>query len=108
MIARLDLRHRKQGQTSLIFRDPDQNAAHEKVLSSLRSQSERDRARQVLVGAMRVIDQHWAYDAAPSGVRDESLTIIASSPRSRGAAGGGLVTFDGLKLHPKGRVLFAW
>ena len=108
MIARLDLRHRKQGQTSLIFRDPDQNAAHEKTLAALRSQSERDRARQVLVGAMRVIDQHWAYDAAPSGIRDETLNIVATSPRSRGASGGGLVTFDGLKLHPKGRALFAW
>src|SRR5690606_19998310 len=64
MIARLDLRHRKQGQTSLIFRDPDQNAAHEKVLATLRTQTEQQRAQQVLVGAMRVIDQHWAYDAA--------------------------------------------
>lgn len=108
MISRLDLRHRKQGQTSLIFRDPDQNAAHEKALSALRSQSERDRARQVLVGAMRVIDQHWSYDAAQSGIRDETLTLVATSPRSRGASGGGLVAFDGLKLHPKGRCLFAW
>jgi len=108
MIARLDLRHRKQGQTSLIFRDPDQNTSHEKALSALRTQTERERAQQVLVGAMRVIDQHWAYDAAPAGIRDDSLTVIATSPRSRGASGGGLVTFDGLKLHPKGRVLFAW
>jgi hypothetical protein len=108
MIARLDLRHRKQGQTSLIFRDPDQNTAHEKALSALRTQPEQQKARQVLVGAMRVIDQHWAYDAAPAGIRDEVLTVIGTSPRSRGASGGGLVTFDGLKLHPKGRALFAW
>lgn len=108
MIARLDLRHRKQGQTSLIFRDPDQNAAHEKALSALRPQTERDRARQVLTGAMRVIDQHWTYDGAASGIRDETLNIISTSPASRGASGGGLVTFDGLKLHPKGLVLFAW
>jgi len=108
MIARLDLRHRKQGQTFLIFRDPDQNSAHEKVLSTLRTQTERKRAEQVLVGAMRVIDQHWAFDAAPSGIRDESLTVIATSPAAKGKQPGGLVTFDGLKLHPKGRVLFAW
>lgn len=108
MIARLDLRHRKQGQTSLIFRDPDQNTAHEKALSALRAQPDRQRAQQVLVGAMRVIDQHWAYDASASGIRDEALTVIATSPRSRGASGGGLVAFDGLKLHPKGRALFAW
>jgi hypothetical protein len=108
MISRLDLRHRKQGQTSLNFRDPDQNAAHEKTLLALRTQSERDRARQVLVGAMRIIDQHWSYDATPSGVRDETLTVIATSPRSRSSSGGGLVIFDGLKLHPRGRVLFAW
>ena len=108
MIARLDLRHRKQGQTSLIFRDPDQNTAHEKALSALRTQPEQQRARQVLVGAMRVIDQHWAYDAAPAGIRDDALTVIGTSPRSRSTSGGGLVTFDGLKLHPKGRALFAW
>jgi hypothetical protein len=108
MIARLDLRHRKQGQTSLIFRDPDQNTAHEKALSTLRTQTEQQRAQQVLVGAMRVIDQYWAYDRAPAGIRDDTLTVIGTSPRSRGASGGGLVTFDGLKLHPKGRLLFAW
>lgn len=108
MIARLDLRHRKQGQTALIFRDPDQNGAHEKALSALRTQTERQRAEQVLVGAMRVIDQHWAYDAAPSGIRDDSLTVIATSPVAKGKQPGGLVTFDGLKLHPKGRALFAW
>lgn len=108
MIARLDLRHRKQGQTSLIFRDPDQNGAHEKALSALRTQAERQRAQQVLVGAMRVIDQHWAYDAALSSIRDDSLTVIATSPLAKGKQPGGLVTFDGLKLHPKGRVLFAW
>lgn len=108
MIARLDLRHRKQGQTSLIFRDPDQNGAHEKALSALRTQAERQRAQQVLVGAMRVIDQHWAYDAAPSGIRDDSLTVMATSPLAKGKQPGGLVTFDGLKLHPRGRVLFAW
>lgn len=107
MIARLDLRHRKQGQTSLIFRDPDQNAAHEAALSALRTHTEQQRAQQVLVGAMRVIDQHWAYDAVASGIRDETLTVIGTAPRSRGASGG-LVTFDGLKLHPRGRVLFAW
>ena len=108
MIARLDIRHRKQGQTSLIFRDPDQNAAHEQALAALRAQSERDRARQVLVGAMRVVDQYWPYDAVESGIRDELLTVIGTSARSRGGAGGGLVSCDGLKLHPKGRVLFAW
>lgn len=108
MIARLDLRHRKQGQTSLIFRDPDQNGAHEKALAALRTQTERQRAEQVLVGAMRVIDQHWACDAAASGIRDDSLTVVATSPVSKGKQPGGLVTFDGLKLHPKGRVLFAW
>jgi len=108
MIARLDLRHRKQGQTSLIFRDPDQNSAHENALSALRMQTERERAVQVLVGAMRVIDQHWAYDAAGSGIRDDSLTVIATSPLAKGKQPGGLVTFDGLKLHPKGRALFAW
>ena len=108
MIARLDLRHRKQGQTSLIFRDPDQNTAHEKALSALRTQPERERAQQVLVGAMRVIDQHWTYDAVPSGIRDNSLTAIATSPVAKGKQPGGLVTFDGLKLHPKGGVLLAW
>ena len=68
MIARLDLRHRKQGQTSLIFRDPDQNTAHERALAAQRTQTEQQRAQQVLVGAMRVIDQHWTYDAVTAGI----------------------------------------
>ncbi|GEP02269.1 hypothetical protein [Methylobacterium oxalidis] len=108
MIERLDLRHRKQGQSSLIFRDPDQNTAHEKALSMMRTQSEREHAQQVLVGAMRVIDQHWAYDAAHAGIRDDSLRVIATLPVTKGKQLGGLVTYDGLKLHPRGRVLFAW
>ena len=108
MIARLDIRHRKQGHTALIFRDPDQNAAHEQILSTLKSQSERDRAAQVLVGAMRVIDQNWTYDLCSAGFRDETMAAIITSPSSRGSAGGGLVSCDGLKLHPKGRALFAW
>lgn len=108
IIARLDLRHRKQGQTSLIFRDPDQNTAHERLLATLRTQTEQQHAQQVLVGAMRVIDQHWSYDLAPSGIRDDALTVIGTQPASRGVSGGGLVSFDALKLHPKGRALFAW
>ena len=108
MISRLDLRHRKQGQTALIFRDPDQNAAHERALATAKGQNERERARQILTGAMRVIDQHWAYDPVSAGLRDDGVPVISTSPRSRGNSGGGLVACDGLKLHPKGRALFAW
>lgn len=108
MIARLDVRHQKQSRSALIFRDPDQNAAHKTVLDAQGTQDESMRARQVLVGAMRLIDSHWDYDAVPVAPAQSSLTLIATKPASRGAHPGGLVAFDGLKLHPKGRVLFAW
>ena len=62
----------------------------------------------MLFRSVLVNDPHWGYDAAPTGIRDESLTVMATSPLAKGKQPGGLVTFDGLKLHPKGRVLFAW
>jgi len=108
MVGRLDLRHRRQGQTALVFRVPEQNAAHEKALLDTKGQKEADRARQVLVGAMRLLDQNWAYEAVSPALRRSELVVIATPPRSRGGGSGGLLTLDALKLHPRGRALLAW
>src|SRR5262249_55184102 len=53
MLGRLNLRFRRQGTTSLIFREPDQSAAHEEAMKACKGQSEPDRARQMLTGVMR-------------------------------------------------------
>jgi hypothetical protein len=107
MLERLDLRYRKRNQTSLIFRDPDQSDAHEQAMSDRKQQPPAERAREILTGIMRTLDQNWTYDPVTAGIPNDYVAI--ASPRgSRGREQGGLVTCDALKLHPKGRVILAW
>lgn len=107
MLERLDLRYRRRNQTSLIFRDPDQSDAHEQVMGDRKQQPAAERAIEILTGIMRTLDQNWTYDPVPVGISSDYIAIL--SPRgSRGREQGGLVTCDALKLHPKGRVIFAW
>ncbi len=108
MIARLNLRHRQQGQKTLVFREPDMGEAHGKAISARKGEKHSHRARTVLVGAMRVLDQNWEYDAVSSGMGDEDVIAIATAPKTRHSPYGGLITLDGLKLHPKGRLVMAW
>ena len=105
MLERLDLRYRKRNQTSLIFRDPDQSSAHEQALGDRKQQHSAERSREMLTAIMRVLDQNWSYDALPFGTSGE-IVAIATPRGSRGK--GGLVTCDGLKLHPQGRAMLAW
>jgi hypothetical protein len=106
MLGRLNLRFRRQGTTSLIFREPDQSAAHEAAIKACKGQSESNRARQILTGAMRSLDENWEYDAIDAGLKGD-FVAITTSPGGRGKPGG-LVTFRGLHLHPEGKVIFAW
>jgi len=108
MIARLDLRHRRQALSAMAFRDPDANNAHDLALKAVANQLDLVKARQVVVGAMRVIDEQWQYEAVPAGIRDEGLVVISTAHRTKSNPHGGLVLCDGLKLHPKGRLLIAW
>ena len=108
MIARLDLRHRTQGQSALVFRDPEQSAAHEKALTDRKAQPERERSREVLVGVMRVLDNNWAYQSVSPGFGDKDPMAIVTAPKGRAADSGGLVSLDALKLHPRGRLVLAW
>ena len=107
MIARLDLRHRQQGQRTLVFRDPDMGEAHNKAMEARKGESQETHARNVLTGAMRVLDQNWEYDVVAPGFGDE-VVAITTAAKTRQSTHGGLVTLDGLKLHPKGRVVMAW
>jgi hypothetical protein len=107
MLERLDLRYRKRSQTSLIFRDPDQSSAHEKAMGDRKQQPTTERAREVLTGVMRILDQNWGYDPILPGFSDD-FVAIATPRASRGREQGGLVTCDALKLHPRGRAIFAW
>jgi hypothetical protein len=108
MIARLDLRHRRQALSAMAFRDPDANNAHELALKAVATQRDAEKARHVVVGAMRVIDEQWPYEAVPAGIRDDELVAISTAHRTKTNPQGGLVLCDGLKLHPKGRLIIAW
>lgn len=108
MISRLDLRHRQQGQKTLVLRDPDMGEAHRQALAARKGEKDTSRARAVLVGAMRVLDQNWEYDPVSTGMGEEDTVAIATAPRTRHSPTGGLVTLDGLKLHPQGRLVLAW
>jgi hypothetical protein len=108
MMARLDLRHRQQGQKTLVFRDPDMGEAHSDAIAARKGERHSSRARSVLVGAMRVLDQNWEYDAVSSGMGDDEVVSIATAQKTKQRPAGGLVTLEGLKLHPKGRLVLAW
>jgi hypothetical protein len=107
MLGRLNLRYRKQGQNSLIFRDPDQNAAHEKVMEQRKNQPADERTKEILTGIMRLLDRNWAYDVSNAGLAD-GLVAIATAPGSRAREKGGLVNCDDLKLHPDSKLILAW
>ncbi|MBD1999298.1 hypothetical protein H6G00_22245 [Leptolyngbya sp. FACHB-541] len=107
MLGRLNLRYRKQGQNSLIFRNPDQNTAHEKAMEQRKNQPADERAKEILTGIMRLLDRNWAYDASSAGLAD-GLVAISTASGSRAREKGGLVNCDDLKLHPDGRLILAW
>ena len=98
MLRRLDIRLRKAS-VGAMLRDPDENEAFTKAQEDTRP-SEEKRARQVMTGALRVLDRNWGYDAEPAGLGDDVVAI--RTPRE------GLVDFMGLWLHPKGQAVFAW
>lgn len=106
MLGRLNLRFRRQGTTSLIFREPDQSAAHEEAMKACKGQSESERGRQILTGVMRALDENWEYDAVDAGLKGD-LIAITTSPAARGKPGG-LVTCRALHLHREGKAIFAW
>lgn len=97
MLRRLDIRLRKASVGS-VLRDPDENEALTRVQDRVRP-SERERALQLLTGALRLLDQNWSYDAEPAGLGDPVIAI--RTPRT------GLIDFKGLWLHPKGHAVFA-
>lgn len=107
MLGRLNLRYRKQGATSLIFREPDQSSAHEEAIKACKGQSESDRARQVLTGLMRAVDKNWGYEPVDAGLKVDFVAISTSPSKTRGSSGG-LVTCHELHLHPEGKFILAW
>jgi hypothetical protein len=98
MLRRLDIRLRKAS-VGTMLRDPNENDAFVAVQDRQRLNDDA-RARQVITGAFRLIDQNWSYDPEPAGLGDDVIAIRA--PKS------GLVDFKGLWLHPKGNAVLAW
>jgi len=103
MLSRLNLRLRRQQQNTFVFRTPDENAAFDKAMAVTRKQSEKERGFQILTGAMRLLDENWDYQAVEASSTTELLAIETAKEGNRK----GLITLDGLKLHPDGRAIFA-
>jgi len=103
MLSRLNLRLRRQQQNTFVFRTPDENAAFEKATALTKKQTEKERGLQVLTGTMRLLDENWDYQAVEAGLTTELLAIETAKEGNRK----GLITLDGLKLHPDGRAIFA-
>ncbi|MFZ2959648.1 MAG: hypothetical protein WA705_22405 [Candidatus Ozemobacteraceae bacterium] len=104
MLNRLNLRYRKKNQNSLILRVPDECGAHEKAMEEISHRGEDQRAKSLLTGIMRLIDNHWDYEPNPAFEANDLIVLETVSNRTHK----GLISFDGLKLHPKGRLLLAW
>jgi len=110
MLLRLDLRYRSQQHNSMIFRDPDFAAQHEKAMTKVEAAWTAEpltRAQTRLTGLFRLLDRQWQYNE-PAYPNKQNLAI-QMAPRGSGRGGtGGLQFCDGLKLHPKGQAWFAW
>jgi len=105
MLNRLNLRLRATGATSFIFRDTDESTAHETALSALKGITEPERARIILTGLMRLLDQYWEYDAIDAGLNCKAVAITTRKPPMGKWA---LINCHQLHLHPDGKVIFAW
>jgi hypothetical protein len=104
MLGRLNLRLRRQTYNALLFRSPDENESFEKAIKRCKGQPESARRTQALVGAMRLIDDCWEYDAADAGLKGEFCAIQTPKTQARK----GLLNADGLRLHPEGRLVLAY
>lgn len=105
MLNRLNLRLRATGATSFIFRDTDESTAHETALSGLKGITEQERARIILTGLMRLLDQYWEYDPIETNIGCKAVTITTRKPPTGKSA---LVNCHQLNLHPDGKVILAW
>ena len=103
MLSRLNLRLRRQQQNTFVFRTPDENTAFDKAMALSKKQNEKERGLQILTGAMRLLDENWDYQTVEAGLTTELLALETAKEGNRK----GLITLDGLKLHPDGRAIFA-
>lgn len=110
MLLRLDLRYRSQQHNSMIFRDPDFAAQHEKAMARAEAAWTVDpltRGQTRLMGLFRLLDRQWQYNE-PAYPNKQNLAI-QMAPRGAGrGSSGGLQFCDGLKLHPRGQAWFGW
>lgn len=105
MLGRLNLRCKRQSQNTLVFRDPDANAAHEQAMTASKTQGANEKAVQILTGAMRGLDENWGYDPELL-INDPELVAVVTTAGRNGR--GGLVTLDALRLHPDGRLVLGY
>lgn len=105
MLNRLNLRLRATGATSFIFRDSDESTAHETALSDLKDINQTERAKILLTGLMRLLDQYWEYDAVDTNIGSKAVAITTRKPPTGKSA---LVNCHQLHLHPDGKLIFTW
>ncbi|EDY20987.1 hypothetical protein CfE428DRAFT_1280 [Chthoniobacter flavus Ellin428] len=103
MLQRVNLRLRRDNAQTQVLRDTEGNTALESALVAVKAQNENERARQILTGAMRVLDDHWEYDPVTPALRGDFVAI-----ETVGGTKKGLLRADWLKLHPDGRAVLAW
>ena len=103
MLRHLNIRLRRQEQSTSAFRTTDENTAFEKAMALTKKQTEKDRGLQILTGAMRLLDENWDYNAVEPGLTPPLVAIETAKEGSPK----GLINFDGLKLHPDRRAIFA-
>jgi hypothetical protein len=98
MLRRLDIRLRKAS-VGAVLREPNENEAFSKAQENTRF-NEEERAKRVLTGGFRLVDQSWDYDFEPAGLGDKVTAL--KTPKN------GFVECKAFWLHPKGQAVFAW
>src|SRR4051812_2496155 len=74
-------------------------------MAARKGQPEDERAKQILAGVMRSLDDNWDYEPISPGLQVNVPAVVTQSGKGKDK---GLVRFDGLKLHPDGRVILAY
>lgn len=110
MLLRLDLRYRNRQNSTMIFRDAAETAAHETVMKNflqtgMQKASLRFQIR--LTGLIRLLDKNWQYNQLPYPNKVD-LTILTSQKALGTGQKGGLLFCEPMKLHPDNLAWFSW
>ena len=108
MLMNLDIRYKSAQQNSLIFKEPSMSDGLEKALDELQQKSSQQPLLKLasrVTGLIRLLDVNWSYNQSiyPTSANSKANGLVILTEPSNG-----LITLDSLKLHHKGKALFAW